>query len=210
MKETKKAMVTKKSNNNTRKENETMKVSWTTKQGNTSTRELTKGRALIRTQNGYKEVDVFAIKGYDEVVIQQVNKGYRLILVGAGRYVMKKNGGEYKTLKSACEYGIRHALKVKRDNLKLFEGFAKELAELVAANTEKKPVKSTKTATKKTTKTATKKVDKKAKATKKVEKKSQPDFVGKTYKVNTKTWKKEEVKGYGEGFAEALRAGFAF
>lgn len=209
MKTTKNTVTSNKVNNKVREEN-TMKVTWTTKQGNTSTRELTKSRALIRTQNGYKEVDVFAIKGYDEVVIQQVNKGYRLILVGAGRYVMKKNGGEYRTLESACQYGIRHALKVKRENLEAFEGFVKELAELVAANTEKKPVKSTKTATKKTTKTATKKVDKKAKATKKVEKKSQPDFVGKTYKVNTKTWKTEEVKEWGQGFAEALRSGYAF
>ena len=85
MKTTKNTKVTGNKVNNKVREENTMKVTWTTKQGNTSTRELTKSRALIRTQNGYKEVDVFAIKGYDEVVIQQVNKGYRLILVGAGR-----------------------------------------------------------------------------------------------------------------------------
>ena len=193
--------------NNKVKEN-VMRVEWTTKNGNKSTRELINSRALLRTQNGFKEIEVYAIKGYDEVVIQKTTKGYRLVLVGAGMFVPRKDGKDYKSLASACEYGIRHALKVKRENLELFNKRAKELAEMVKAS---KPVKCEvirKTPAKSVEKKSTKKLNVLAELSEEAPKKTTKKVAKKSTKANKPC---EEVKApYGEGFASILRAGYAF
>lgn len=118
-----------------------------------------------RTAKGFVPVEGYAISEDVSVIRLPKQKGnkvvneYRLVLTKCGYYVPKKNGGDYKTIEGAIQYGHRHAMHEKNANLEKYEKACKELEQAL------KPVK--KTAKKTTTKTT-----KKATSSKKVAKKS--------------------------------------